>query len=223
MPFDLDTFTQTLKTHTFADASDLPQHPELKRLLNIAAQALAVEDRALWDALEAQSALRKEPLDNDRGLTYWVYETNLVYTIWKAWLHHAKVRWEAPRQEKEDTSRRRWIDLQVEADGVEYLIEAKWWQLTTEKANGLVFSDMDKLKNLAEKNEACLMLTFWSGAAGELAKDVEEAQTQIQARKKDAKPEWDMAYIAAFTADSLYSQKRNDAGYFMLAVWKQNS
>ena len=107
----------------FDDTHDLEDRPELLRVLRVAARALQSEDQSLRSALEAQEDIARK-ISNGHGLTYWVYETTLVYTIWKAWLRETKVSWEVAKRTG-DKDPIKWFDLRLEIGGQEILVEAK--------------------------------------------------------------------------------------------------
>jgi len=147
-----------LDTKRFADSSNLPVGDELRRLLRVAAKALQAEDQLLRAALEAQEDIQGTTIANGRGLTYWVYETTLVYTIWKAWLHEAHVEWEV---KKEHNGSQKWFDLKLRLPKP-LLVEAKWWNANTKAAMDAVASDIKKLEE-AGPAESGLFLAFWWG------------------------------------------------------------
>ena len=193
----------------FDDTHDLEDRPELLRVLRVAARALQSEDQSLRSALEAQEDIARK-ISNGHGLTYWVYETTLVYTIWKAWLRETKVSWEVAKRTG-DKDPIKWFDLRLEIGGQEILVEAKWWNSAANKALSQVLSDIDKLEGARETN-AALLLTFWWGV--ELGQDLEKATRAIGAHG----PKCSLKYCAAFRADSEFARKRGP-GYFAVVAW----
>jgi hypothetical protein len=197
-----------IKNRSFVEHCELPACT-LARLFKVAAKALHAEDRGLHAALEMQNSVRRHQLSCGLGLTYWVYETTLVYTIWKAWLPEIEVNWEVKSNATKRGTKKKtqWFDLQLYDGAVERHVEAKWWNT---KVNGVV-SDINRLEEVNAKSG--LMLTFWWGIDVEAdLRDAEKKLTQIH-------PGWKLAYAAAFRADSWYARNQKAQGYFAMVAW----
>src|SRR5688572_29251778 len=70
--------------------SDTSVGAELKQLIETAAAAIQREDELIRvriaAALESGDAAKKRAFSNvGQGVSYWLYETTLVYFIWSAW------------------------------------------------------------------------------------------------------------------------------------------
>lgn len=117
------------------------------RLFERALCALDTEDKRLRKALQARpnSALRTSK--SSHGLGFWVFEHNLVYEVFKAWLPRADVMWECPipgedgehgywdmvgdppRSNRKKPRRSGWFDLAISGDddAISAVFEFKWW------------------------------------------------------------------------------------------------
>jgi|JI10StandDraft_1071094.scaffolds.fasta_scaffold09712_11 hypothetical protein len=130
----------------------------LRRLLRAAVLSLRAEDAELATRFASAPA----PLDysdDSHGLAYGVFETALVYEIFKAWLPLASTEWESNYDEGA-----RKVDLAVwpepAKDDLVWLFEAKWWGGMSQKHLG--FLDADCAKMLNRKTAAARFLTtFW--------------------------------------------------------------
>ncbi|MFH0901720.1 MAG: hypothetical protein V2A73_13915 [Pseudomonadota bacterium] len=129
------------------------QPAEIKRLLPVAVRALFAEDRRLALALAASP--RNNPCWN-YGLIYSVFETTLVYEIFKALLPMAAVEWEWPYPGSTDKA-----DLVVfDGERANVVIEAKWWMSNQKKVFSLLEVDIEKM--LSWKGlDGRYLLTFW--------------------------------------------------------------
>ncbi|MAQ19797.1 MAG: hypothetical protein CMN30_33970 [Sandaracinus sp.] len=113
------------------------EDPDLLRILRAAAAALEDEDARLRAAFinappELQSFYGRTPLERggphatNRGLAYPLFESTLVYTIFRAWIPLVPVIWDYDR-----AGTRGPIDLTVRHDAeskkTKWAFEAKWW------------------------------------------------------------------------------------------------
>ncbi len=113
------------------------EDPDLLRILRAAATALEEEDARLRAAFtnappELQSFYGRTPLERggphatNRGLAYPLFESTLVYTIFRAWIPLVPVIWDYDR-----AGARGPIDLTVrhdpESNKTKWAFEAKWW------------------------------------------------------------------------------------------------
>jgi hypothetical protein len=133
---------------------------DLRELLIDGACALKKEDRELRRLLEKSPYARK--LKVNKGLAYTLFETTLVYLIFKAWLAKGKhVQWEMGYNE----NRRRKADLTVGSGKVSIRIECKWWLDNKRKTVDGITADIKKLRG--ERNGRRVLLTFWWGCEGD--------------------------------------------------------
>lgn len=138
-------------------------------LFRAAVDQLRCEDEALRAAMTEGHDATGGYVGVARGLTYWLFETTLVYFIFRAWVRLAHVAWEhavGPSSERPDafTERRRGAsekcDLVLLGDGNRPVaaFEAKWWN--TELSGKALLSDVKKLRrNFANIDK--FLLTFW--------------------------------------------------------------
>lgn len=133
--------------------------PALRRLLTLAAEALYDEDDALYAAFSASPSSAFGPARN-HGLAYWLFETTLVYFVFKRWLLAGfGAEWEYPylgdRQAKADLIT---VDTQNAPDR---LFEVKWWNRDDAKTNQRVIDDVRKLLSWDGTIHRYL-ITFWT-------------------------------------------------------------
>lgn len=140
-------------------------------LLRAAVRSLAEEDQALREAMGRGAKRTGGYSDVAHGLTYWLFETTLVYFVFRAWLPLTRVAWEhavgdrsnrpaAGVDIKRGASEK--CDLIVfDADGrPEAAFEAKWWNT---KASGEgILTDVRKLRRTCP-HLAKYVLAFWWG------------------------------------------------------------
>lgn len=122
-------------------------------LLDAAAEALRYEDEALNKAFDSNKKCYAEV---SQGLNYYLFETTLVYLIFKSWIPRAHVVWDSHKGKAGGA-----IDLTVfEGSNVRYAFEAKWWNCG--KAETLFWHDVTKLRSLeGKKNLRTFLLAFW--------------------------------------------------------------
>jgi hypothetical protein len=128
------------------------QNPELRKLLSSAARALQEEDAEL-------SRLLARNAEANRGLLYWLFETTLVYIIFKAWLKEGiDVEWEVAYV-KANASKG---DLLVRHNGRRHaLFEAKWWPDNSTKTSRFLESDLYKMASWKGSLKVRVLLCFW--------------------------------------------------------------
>lgn len=209
--------------------------PDLRQLFEAAARELEEEDQRLFRAFGRAGKWKNEQC---QGLAYWVFEHNLVFPIFRAWLPLVyQVTWDEcvhkrRNGEKREASRkveasggtgrkergREYIDLVVvPSEGAPpWLFEAKWWASGDAKA--VLGKDADRLRPpRADKGEGYL-LTFWYGSDDELAQDLANAE-------RDAKElRLDMLFVGVFPTH-VYTwwneqEKRSGPGYFALVAFR---
>lgn len=105
--------------------------PDLLQLCNAAIFALREEDASLSKAFaKIPQNFKDFYSDSNQGLAYEVFETALVYIIFKSWIPLAPTAWE---DNYEDDSHKK-ADLVVydkETQKAKYIFEAKWWMKNT--------------------------------------------------------------------------------------------
>ncbi len=136
--------------------SPLGESDPLFTMLECATHALHAEDLTLRASLVAGRERFPGALENvSCGLAYWVFETGLVYTIFKSWLPRMAVRWEHPYSATSTKA----ADLVLFPSPQEgWVFEAKWWNANNEKVRKIVLADAEKLR----END----LTFMSNPIG---------------------------------------------------------
>ena len=164
---------------------------KLRELFEAAVRELEEEDVRLFRAFGQAGDWKNAQC---QGLAYWVFEHNLVFPIFRAWLPLVdRVWWDedihrARGEQREDSNtdeepgrrNRDYIDLQVEHEkGVpKWLFEAKWWAYG--KAEALLSKHVARLRKARVGNDQGFLLTFWYGSTGELKSDLERAQEQAK-------------------------------------------
>ena len=159
--------------------------PELAALMEVAAAALYAEDQHLariLDAGSAHGATSTHPAiaNVGHGLSYWVYETTLVYVIWRAWLESGHVAaWDWTLQELALRDRIRKgegglrYDLVLYESSVEphMVFEAKWWNLDTDRVRSALDEDAAKLRGSRFFAKARkFLIVFWHEQESESAR-----------------------------------------------------
>jgi len=154
-------------------------------LLDIAVDALRAEDEALRARLEGAD----DPgwyKNNNRGVLYWLFETTLVYSVFKAWAPRVHVAWEEGypgSSEKADLviNPKAWQEAKPEIKGGlagTHIFEAKWWNDESKKTMAAITGDLDKLRGWG--GPCCrYLMTFWRSDADKLAADLEDARKAL--------------------------------------------
>lgn len=149
----------------------MPQ-PNIRALFKAALAALRTEDESL------QKCFKKSDTTVAHGLTYWLFETTLVYLIFKAWLPKANVYWEHALER--EVARRpnptivgrsgahEKCDLAIRGNGADGRIvaafEAKWWNNSSTKTKASLIEDANKLRRgFPDPAVQKYLLTFWWG------------------------------------------------------------
>jgi hypothetical protein len=121
--------------------------------LQVATVALQREDRALNLALRQNQTEAYAKVN--QGLGYWLYETTLVYVIFKAWAPMLHVVWDWPAS----AGQKRRADLQILEDGkTSHAFEAKWCNTG---ANAALKSDAQKIRTTFSGTPRRFLLAFW--------------------------------------------------------------
>jgi len=171
------------------------------QLMVVAAHALRAMDASLNAAFVASRPLRREKLiEWNEGLAYHVFETTLVYEVFKAWLPISSVHWE-PRYEGGSQKR---ADLVVVDDGSKRIFEFKWWLSNNKMVLKGLRQDVDKLRKVRDNTVERILVGLWWGWNWEQdQKDIERANL----------PNAPLAWLARFPT---HVQKR-DNSYFAVA------
>ncbi len=149
---------------------DLQAWPEadaafLKRLLECAAKALEQENKALESAFgRREHTWGPELKPVNKSLAYWVFETNLVYTIFKSWLtmiEEPRVEWECPYPKTDQKA-----DLVIRGTGGDtptLVFECKWWKNNDGETLDSIHNDLKKLRLWQSDDVRHYLVTFWWG------------------------------------------------------------
>lgn len=159
------------------EASDATR--EICELGSAAAVALAIEDRHLNVALTSTKGDAYRASGVAAGLTYWLYETTLVYLVFKSWAPRWHVKWDFVRASEQHRGPGGPIDLVVTSNvgAGEIAFEAKWWTTRTGKA---LWDDAEKLGKWVRaaadgEHRARYLLAFWWSDADTLTDHLRDA------------------------------------------------
>jgi len=133
---------------------------DLLQLFNAAIYALKEEDASLSKAFaQIPHKLENFYCESNRGLAYSVFETALVYIIFKAWIPLVPVSWEegypGSSQKKADL-----VVFDEKTEEVKYLFEAKWWMSNRKYALSSLRKDVLKMMDWEGSHDRFL-ITFW--------------------------------------------------------------
>ena len=140
---------------------------KIDSLFDAALKALREEDEAL------RACFKTSDTTVAHGLTYWLFETTLVYFIFKAWLPKVNVLWEHTLEK--DVTRRpstaagrlgahEKCDLAIKEDEtVVAAFEAKWWNNNSRKTRDSLVEDANKLRRGFPPSVSKYLVTFWWG------------------------------------------------------------
>lgn len=170
---------------------------QLAFLMNTAAHGLAMEDKHLATRVRDGKDSRVRAMQHafghvGPGLSYWLYETTLVYLIWRAWLDagvSAALDWSRAQLEAKDPSipngRGQSHDLAVFCEKRPYLFEAKSWSYYSPRMVGAALAkDAQKLRTFASapylKNPLKHILLFGNDHRGDKHNDTLCANAGLQ-------------------------------------------
>jgi hypothetical protein len=175
------------------------------QLGRLAASTLYREDAELHASLSL-SASRASYSQCAAGLSYWVYETTLVYLIFKAWAPHKHVVWDWDGPQNATSGRKNPIDLILEVEpGRQIGIEAKWWNSTTKRVELGLDADASKLLSWVATKPAQrtgFLLAFWWTDSERLEKDQSDAASWRQRNQRE------LVYRASFATHGPPGQLR---------------
>jgi hypothetical protein len=169
------------------DLFDSEPDTHLIRLLRAAAKALQCEEHLLNKAFSAGNADFYGGVN--QGLAYHLYETTLVYLVFKSWLPLTEVVWDAHKARGYGGA----MDLVVfDGHHPRYAFEAKWWNYG--RAEVLFEHDISKLRHFKSQQEARgFLITFWWGSADKIDADSHKI-TNVVKRQNG----WQRSYQARF-------------------------
>jgi hypothetical protein len=187
---------------------------DINALFGLALAALKKEDESLRDTFPQQG---HEEVAH--GLTYWLFETTLVYFIFKAWIPKTNVVWEHALEK--DVRRRpdpnvegrmgahEKCDLVVmEGDQPIAAFEAKWWNVDGAKIRRSLLADAAKLRRHFPAEIAKYLITFWWSEGDTFAADTAAAREFCASEG-----------LKFVKADQFCTQLRGGAaGYFVLCL-----
>ena len=132
---------------------------EVARLFSLAVAALRKEDASLTKArARAGTWSRSRRKSYAQGLAYWVFESTLVYAVFKAWSKAGKdVEWEWPYgrsgngdprgRDREGEHSAQKADLVLfSQDTPTAVFEFKWWHDDRAKTRKAIWDDINKLR-----------------------------------------------------------------------------
>jgi len=187
---------------------------ETRTLFDAALDALEKEDKALNACFKLTDATVA------KGLTYWLFETTLVYVIFKAWLRHESVFWEhaigdptlrpkAPVCGRSGAHEKCDLAIVDTAGTVVAAFEAKWWNDDSSKTWRALVDDANKLRRgFRQSTVEKYLLTFWWGTESSWERDLKAAQDACAADGS----------LLLVHADRFATQLLTGAGYFALGM-----
>lgn len=181
----------------------LETDPRLALLMAAASRALHAEDRDLKRAFELCPSPSRD--ERNQGLGYWVFETTLVYAIFKAWLPLCEVTWEHAYEGSGQKA-----DLSVKDGDATWIFEAKWWPNTQKATMASLHADIEKMRRRQQGRS--FLLTFWTSPSS--AWD-EERKDVVSIGKEGVS----LRYVARFNTD-VKNTRGKDESYFALALFE---
>lgn len=167
----------------------------LEQLADIAKAGLEEEDKLLSGLLSKQvpasaesgSAAKKRAFGRvGRGLSYWLYETTLVYLVWRSWIKEgvpAALDWTVAdlsfgEKTASKLSKGRRFDLVVFDDNnIRFAFEAKWWNNSSKGTRAQLRRDANKMRKepmLAAADK--YLLVFWHETAAQTQTHLAEVE-----------------------------------------------
>jgi hypothetical protein len=195
---------------------------QLWLLLARAARALQAED------IELRNALSQNPHGRQvgQGLSYRVFEHNLVYPIFRDWCRDQRVMWEeppdasyqdaAPRKPDEKRQSAKYIDLQLDLKhGGRLRFEAKWW-IRSSGPRVTFEHDLERMSG-SEPSGRNFCMAFWYGIPAEHQKDFQF--------KGEAPFDKEPVFAACFPSRVFTwwhekEHRKTTDGYFAMVVWE---
>lgn len=212
-------------------ASDILQTSDpIHGLLSVATTALYREDQLLHDAFSrrrerAGFAPALDGVDKwARGLSFWVFEHNLVFPIFRAWLPLVNdIRWDENADGIAGGARgSRFPDLRIECgtNGTAwYAFELKWWNLG--RGERVLGGDADKLRKLVDDHRTSMpqeghllgafVLATWWGTSESIGDDFRVASDPGAGLRP--------VFAGIFPSNVLF-EKCHVAGYMALVAYR---
>lgn len=127
--------------------------------------ALRREDLFLRTAFERRTDWRASL---HKGLTYKVFETTLVYLMFRAWVDHGRrAEWEVPYPKPNQSQIADLVLLPEGRSASPTVIEAKWWLGNDAETLESLRGDVERLNQWSSSTR--VLLTFWWSAVGSWA------------------------------------------------------
>jgi len=171
---DANTITDPNGVSTWGNPEE--EYASTVELGRLATLALYEEDRSLFAAMKGGAGTRfaKE----SAGLTYWLYETTMVYFIFKAWAARFYVRWDWEPAPPRNASRRvGLLDMAVAIgqDEPNLAFEAKWWN--NAKGELSMSEDAKRLQAWVaqQAGRRGFLMAFWWSDANQIDADMRKA------------------------------------------------
>lgn len=153
---------------TFYDKKHVPAFFDL---FEAATAALEVEDTLLREAIRTGQPTKGGYANVAHGLSYWLFETTLVYFVFRAWVMRSRVAWEhavgpkATRANEYVEGRRgasEKCDLMLldEHDKPRAAFEAKWWNCSA--GDKPLMNDANKLRRNCADLDKYILAFWWS-------------------------------------------------------------
>lgn len=188
--------------------------------------ALEKEDSKLNKLFE-ESELKGFYDNCSKGLSYWLFETTIVYIIFKSWIPNVKVVWEGsyfdtPRKEMLAHKHQYSVNKnQKKADLIIYgndnekeaIIEAKWWLCNNKKTLISLNDDINKLNKVNNESIQKYLLTFWyspNEAYEDDIKDTKDFENNEKVKR---------IYFAKFPTDWVKNKKHSNESYFAMTIF----
>ncbi|MDJ0783962.1 MAG: hypothetical protein QNJ22_18470 [Desulfosarcinaceae bacterium] len=188
----------------------------LRRLFRAAARALQAEDASLAKSFAmAPQAFDRFYADSNHGLGYDLFETTLVYFIFKAWIPLTRVAWEQGYEAPD----LKWADLVVydKDDAPKYVFEAKWWMHETQLKRKQLLKEAVKLLDWAGDHRRFL-LTFWYSDYASLEEDLLAVDDFRTDAHKSSNITFTKVFFGAFPTEIQAEQWASRQGYFGMMV-----
>ncbi len=220
-----------LKFHPlYEDVSPaLPRGGLLFRLFRTALYALKEEDALLSKAIaQAPPAFESFYAQSNHGLGHWILQTDIIYSLYRAWLPFVPLAWEKRNPLKPDQ-----MDLVVYADFPDIIegeqvwrpkliCEAKWWMDNSVATQRALKTDFEMMQHWESDLDKRVLIGLWYWNAEALAVDSDEFKVLRQEIASHVSiGEIEMLYLGAFPTDFNRVGTRGDEGYFCVGFFRK--
>ncbi|MBL8621202.1 MAG: hypothetical protein JNK64_07865 [Myxococcales bacterium] len=158
-----------------------PLDHDLAGLFDRALLELQREDGELATRMAARTDRQHAADQEHPGLTYWVYETTLVYMMFKAWLPSCDAVWEPPYP----LDSKHHVDIAIRGrDGhLARAFEAKWWNSAgvDQYIKDVLATDVGRLLTKTSATTERYLVLFWWNTPANREHAVEQARELAQA------------------------------------------